>query len=139
MGTLPTNKHVQVIDSHTEGEPTRTVIEGGPDLGTGSLAERVEVFRKLFDSFRSGVTCEPRGSEIVVGALLSQPVNPACATGVIYFNDVGFLGMCGHGTIGVVQTLAYLGRISPGRHVIETPVGEVETELFADGRVAVHN
>jgi len=139
MGSLQMSRRVHVIDSHTEGEPTRTVVEGGPDLGTGSLAERVEVFRNQFDSFRSGVTCEPRGSEIVVGALLCEPISPACATGVIYFNDVGFLGMCGHGTIGVVRTLAHMGRIHPGKHLIETPVGEVETELHLDGGVAVRN
>jgi 4-hydroxyproline epimerase len=130
---------VRVVDSHTEGEPTRVVIEGGPDLGTGSLAERVEVFRTRFDRFRSGVTCEPRGSQVVVGALLCPPTNPECVTGVIFFNDVGYLGMCGHGTIGVVRSLAHLGCIQSGRHRIETPVGEVETELRPDGSISVDN
>lgn len=128
-----------MLDSHTEGEPTRVVLEGAPDLGGGSLAQRVELFRRDHDRFRAGVVCEPRGSEVVVGALLCTPVNPACATGVIYFNDVGYLGMCGHGTIGVVRTLAHLGRIHPGRHLIETPVGEVETELHSDLSVSVRN
>ena len=132
-------KRVRVLDSHTEGEPTRVVLEGGPDLGEGSLADRVEVFRARYDGFRSGVCCEPRGSEVVVGALLCKPVNPMCATGVIFFNDVGYLGMCGHGTIGVVRSLAHLGRIQPGQHCIETPVGEVTIELFPDGRVSVSN
>lgn len=130
---------VKVIDSHTEGEPTRVVIEGGPDLGIGPLAERVEIFRSEYDHFRSGVTCEPRGSDVVVGALLCPPANPECSTGVIFFNDVGYLGMCGHGAIGVVRTLAHLGRMRPGKHRIETPVGEVETELLACGSVTVHN
>lgn len=130
---------VRVLDSHTEGEPTRVVIEGGPDLGAGPLAERVEVFRSKYDAFRSGVTCEPRGSHVVVGALLCPPTNPECVTGVIFFNDVGYLGMCGHGTIGVVRSLAYLGRIQPGKHRIETPVGEVEAELLTGGSVVVHN
>lgn len=133
------SRRVRVVDSHTEGEPTRVVVEGGPELGSGTLAERVFVFRAQHDAFRSGVTCEPRGSEVVVGALLCEPVNPACAAGVIFFNDVGYLGMCGHGTIGVVRTLAHLGRIGPGTHRIETPVGEVETELLADGTIAVRN
>jgi 4-hydroxyproline epimerase len=131
--------HVKVLDSHTEGEPTRVVLEGGPDLGTGPLAERVEVFRGKYDHFRTGVTSEPRGSDVVVGALLCPPTNPECATGVIFFNDVGYLGMCGHGTIGVVSSLAHLGRIKPGRHRIETPVGEVEAELLTSGCVSVHN
>ena len=130
---------IQVLDSHTEGEPTRVVIAGGPDLGSGSLKERVEVFRRKYDHFRSGVTCEPRGSHVVVGALLCPPTNPACSTGVIFFNDVGYLGMCGHGAMGVVRSLAHLGRIKIGRHRIETPVGEIETELLSCGCIAVHN
>jgi 4-hydroxyproline epimerase len=115
------------------------VVEGGPDLGTGPLAKRREIFRREHDRFRSGIVCEPRGSEVVVGALLCEPVNPACAAGVIFFNDVGTLGMCGHGTIGLVRTLAHLGRIGPGKHTIETPVGEVAVELMPDGSVAVGN
>jgi 4-hydroxyproline epimerase len=130
---------VRVLDSHTEGEPTRAIIEGGPDLGDGPLADRVEVFRSKYDHFRSGVTCEPRGSHVIVGALLCPPTNPECATGVIFFNDVGYLGMCGHGTIGLVRSLAHLGRIQTGKHRIETPVGEVETELLSCGCIAVHN
>lgn len=133
------SKRVRVLDSHTEGEPTRVVLEGGPNLGDGPLAERVEVFRAKYDQFRSGVCCEPRGSEVVVGALLCKPVNPKCATGVIFFNDVGYLGMCGHGTIGVVRSLAHLGRIQPGQYSIETPVGEVSVELLPDGSVSVSN
>ena len=132
-------KRVRVLDSHTEGEPTRVVLEGGPDLGEGPLADRLKVFRARHDDFRSSVSCEPRGSEVVVGALLCEPVNPKCATGVIFFNDVGYLGMCGHGTIGVVRSLAHLGRIETGQHCIETPVGEVTAELLPDGSVSVSN
>ena len=139
MVSAETSKRVQVLDSHTEGEPTRVVVEGGPDLGKGTLAERLQVFRDRYDGFRSAVTCEPRGSEVVVGALLCKPSNPECAAGVIFFNDVGYLGMCGHGTIGVVRSLEYLGRIEPGKHRIETPVGEVGVELKANGLVLVSN
>jgi 4-hydroxyproline epimerase len=130
---------VHVIDSHTGGEPTRVVIEGGPNLGTGSLAERRERFRTEFDRFRSAVVCEPRGSDVIVGALLIEPTDPTCAAGVLFFNNVGYLGMCGHGTIGLIITLAYLGRIEPGIHRIETPVGTVTTTLHEDGRVSVRN
>ncbi len=130
---------VRVIDSHTEGEPTRVVIDGGPDLGDGALSDRVLRFRAQHDRFRSGVVCEPRGSDVVVGALLCKPIKPDCATGVIFFNDVGYLGMCGHGTIGVVRTLAYLGRIEPGKHKIETPVGCVAAELHHDGQISITN
>src|SRR5262245_58407262 len=114
-------RKVRVLDSHTAGEPTRVVLEGGPDLGRGSLGERRERFRRDFDAFRSAVVNEPRGSEALVGALLCPPVDPASAAGVIFFDNAGYLGMCGHGTIGVVTTLASLGRMAPGRHVLETP------------------
>jgi 4-hydroxyproline epimerase len=130
---------IHVIDSHTEGEPTRVVIEGGPDLGTGSIAERLQRFCTQFDHFRSGIVCEPRGSEVVVGALLLDPVEPDSSAGVIFFNDVGYLGMCGHGTIGVLTTLAHLGRIGVGLHRIETPVGTIQATLHEDGSVTVEN
>src|ERR1700761_1783619 len=139
MDSVVTYKRVRVLDSHTEGEPTRVVVEGGPDLGKGTLAQRLDVLRGRYDNFRSALTCEPRGTEIVVGALLCEPRNPECVAGVLFFNDVGYLGMCGHGTIGVVRSLAHLGRIQPGKHRIETPVGEVETELKADGSIRVRN
>src|SRR5918911_3159831 len=130
---------VGIVDSHTAGEPTRLVIGGAPDLGDGSLAQRLAVFRERFDWFRSGVVNEPRGSDVVVGALLCAPSDPSCAAGVIFFNNVSYLGMCGHGTIGLVATLAYLGRIAAGEHRIETPVGVVTACLHDDGRVTVHN
>jgi 4-hydroxyproline epimerase len=132
-------QRVRVVDSHTAGEPTRVVVEGGPNLGAGDLRTRLLRFRQQHDGFRAGVVCEPRGHEVIVGALLCEPLNPSSAAGVIFFNDVGYLGMCGHGTIGLVATLAHLGRISPGSHHIETPVGTVQTMLHEDGRVSVEN
>ena len=130
---------VQVIDSHTGGEPTRLVVRGGPNLGSGPLAERLECFRSEHDAFRSAVVNEPRGSDVMVGALLSDPVNPTCAAGVIFFNNVGYLGMCGHGTIGLIATLAYMKRIGPGKHKVETPVGTVSAVLHEGGEVTVNN
>jgi len=132
-------KTVRVVDSHTAGEPTRVVVEGGPDLGRGDLATRRERFRREFDRFRSGVVNEPRGSDVIVGAMLCEPVDRSCAAGVIFFNNVGVIGMCGHGTIGVAVTLAHLGRIAPGVHRIETPVGIVSAELHDRHRVTVAN
>ena len=132
-------RKIRVIDSHTGGEPTRLVVSGGPDLGRGPLAERLRRLRTEHDDFRSAVVNEPRGSDVVVGALLCEPVDATCAAGVIYFNNVGYLGMCGHGTIGLVVTLAYLGRITPGQHRIETPVGTVTAVLHEDGQVTVNN
>lgn len=130
---------ISIIDSHTGGEPTRLVISGGPDLGDGPLAERVARFRQTYDHVRSAIVCEPRGNDVIVGALLCEPHDPSCAVGVIFFNNVGYLGMCGHGTIGLVASLAHLGRISVGRHKIETPVGTVDVELDASGAVTVGN
>ena len=132
-------RKVRVIDSHTGGEPTRVVIEGGPDLGKGPLAERLERFRSEHDRFRSAVVNEPRGSDVIVGALLCEPVDPSCTVGVIFFDNVCYLGMCGHGTIGLVTTLAYLGRIAVGEYRIETPVGIVGVELHECGSVTVNN
>jgi 4-hydroxyproline epimerase len=132
-------QRVQVVDSHTGGEPTRLVVAGGPDLGSGSLADRLERFRRDHDAFRCAVVNEPRGFDAMVGALLCEPVDPACAAGVLFFNNVGCLGMCGHGTIGLVASLAHLGRIQPGLHRIETPVGIVTAELHPGGEVTVGN
>jgi len=115
------------------------VIAGGPDLGFGRISERLECFRREHDNFRSMVVNEPRGSDVIVGALLCEPVNPKCAAGVIFFNNVGYLGMCGHGTIGLISSLAYLGRISAGVHRIETPVGVVSATLHANGQVTIDN
>jgi 4-hydroxyproline epimerase len=132
-------KTISIIDSHTGGEPTRLVVAGGPELGAGPLSERLALLRAGHDNFRSAVVCEPRGSDVLVGALLCQPHAPDCAAGVIFFNNVGYLGMCGHGTIGLVASLAFMGRIAAGRHRIDTPVGVVEAELHADGSVTVDN
>src|SRR3954467_1079417 len=121
----PNVQRVSIIDSHTAGEPTRVVIDGGPDLGTGTVAERLQKLKDSHDWLRRCTSDEPRGSEVLVGAILVPPVDPACAAGVIFFNNAGYLGMCGHGTIGVATTLAHLGRIQPGSHRLETSVGEV--------------
>lgn len=130
---------LEVIDSHTAGEPTRCVLSGGPHLGTGSLAERLERLRRDHDLYRRAILCEPRGSDVLVGAFLLEPVDPACAAGVIFFNNAGYLGMCGHGIIGVTATLAYRGSITPGEHLIETPVGVVEVNLKPDNQVSCRN
>jgi 4-hydroxyproline epimerase len=130
---------VRVIDSHTEGEPTRVVVEGAPDLGNGSIEERNEIFRTRHADFRRAVACEPRGHEAIVGALLLEPSSPEFAAAVIFFNNVGTLHMCVHGTIGVTVTLAHLGRIGPGSHRFETAVGPVTAHLGENGLVSVEN
>lgn len=132
-------RRIKVIDSHTGGEPTRVVISGGPELGHGALTDRIERFRNNHDDFRCAVVNEPRGSDAIVGALLCTPVDQSCVTGVIFFNSVSYLGMCGHGTIGVVATLQYLNQLGPGTHRIETPVGVVVAHLDEEGNVEVAN
>jgi 4-hydroxyproline epimerase len=130
---------VTVIDSHTAGEPTRIVVAGGPDVGAGPLEQRRDRFQREWDRFRSAVVNEPRGSDVMVGALLVEPEDKTCAAGVIFFNNVGCLGMCGHGTIGLIVTLAHMGKIKPGDHRIETPVGIVTATLHPNGEVSVAN
>ena len=130
---------IEVIDSHTGGEPTRLVIAGFPDLGQGTMAERRDILRTQHDAWRAAAMLEPRGNEVLVGALLCTPQDPTSAAGVIFFNNTGYLGMCGHGTMGVVVSLAYLGRIGAGTHTIETPVGKVQATLHEDGSVSVRN
>ncbi len=139
MTTIAIPSTMAVVDSHTEGEPTRVVIEGWPTPAGATMAERRDDLKKHADHVRRAVVNEPRGHDAVVGALLTPPVNPGSATGVIFFNNVGYLGMCGHGTIGVVKTLSHLGRLTSGAVRIDTPVGTVSATLEADGAVTIEN
>jgi len=132
-------RRIRVVDSHTGGEPTRVVVAGGPDLGAGAMSERLARFRGQFDEFRSAVVNEPRGNDAIVGALLQESSDPSCDAGAIFFNNVGYLGMCGHGTIGLVVTLAHLGRLRGRVCRLETPPGIVEARLDPDGRVTIRN
>ncbi|MBK8783472.1 MAG: proline racemase family protein [Anaerolineales bacterium] len=119
-------KRIPYLDSHTGGEPTRLITSLPFDLGTGSVADKLSTLKAHHDDFRTTVLNEPRGSDVLVGALLVPPADPTCQFGVIYFNNVGYLGMCGHGTIGLIASLAYLGKVQPGVIRVETPVGVVE-------------
>ena len=132
-------QRIKIIDSHTGGEPTRLVVDGFPDLGNGSMAERRALLAAQHDPWRTATVLEPRGNDVIVGALLCKPVDARNAAGVVFFNNSGYLGMCGHGTIGLVASLAYMGRIQPGVHGVETPVGTVQTTLHDDGSVSVRN
>ena len=130
---------MRVVDSHTEGEPTRLILSGGPELGSGPLAERRRLFAERFDGFRRFAINEPRGFDALVGALLCAPTVTGAAAGLIFFNNAGYLGMCGHATIGAAVTLAHLGRLAPGRHRFETPVGDVEVELHDRNAATIDN
>jgi 4-hydroxyproline epimerase len=130
---------IHTVDSHTAGEPTRIVLSGGPPLGHGPLSERLTIFRTKHDAYRRAIITEPRGSDVLVGGLLCEPYDPSCQAGVIFFNNIGFLGMCGHGLIGLVETLRDQGKLDVGQTHIETPVGKVAATLHKDGDVSVSN
>ncbi|NHB63516.1 4-hydroxyproline epimerase [Photorhabdus sp. RW14-46] len=130
---------VRVIDSHTGGEPTRTVIEGFPSLGKGTVAKQRQRFETEFDHWRKALILEPKGNDVLVGALLCPPAVPDADMGVIFFNNAGYLGMCGHGTMGLIASLYHLGWLTPSQYKIETPVGIVEAVLHQDGAVSVYN
>ena len=132
-------KKIKVIDSHTAGEPTRVVVDGAPDLGPGNMAELRNQFEEKANWLRTALLSEPRGFEAMVGALICEPNDPGSVAGVIFFNNSGVLKGCIHGTIGVIKTLEYMGRISTGVHGIETPVGTINAELRPDGSVSVTN
>jgi 4-hydroxyproline epimerase len=132
-------RRIRIVDSHTGGEPTRVIVEGGPDLGGGTMAERLERFRRDFDPIRSAVVNEPRGNDAIVGALLTEPSDPTCDAGVIFFNNVGYLNMCGHGTIGLVVTLVHMGRAKQGTVRLDTVCGVVEARLVSENRVTIRN
>ncbi|MED5621399.1 4-hydroxyproline epimerase [Ideonella sp. BN130291] len=133
-------QRIRFVDSHTGGEPTRVVLEGFPSLAAAaSLPAKRDLLRSQHDRWRAAVAREPRASDVMVGAWLGEPMQPGSAASVIFFNNVGYLGMCGHGTIGLVATLRHLGRITPGEHRIDTVVGTVACILHPDGRVTVQN
>jgi 4-hydroxyproline epimerase len=136
---MSTRQRIRVIDSHTAGEPTRVIVSGFPDLRGSTINERLEAFRHDHDELRTAILREPRGHDAIVGALICEPIDRASAAAVIFFNNVGYLGMCGHGTIGLVRTLEHMGLIGPGIHSIETPVGKVSAELGVDGNVSITN
>lgn len=130
---------IRVVDSHTEGEPTRVVIDGWPQPPGRTMRERLAYMRAEQDHLRSAVVCEPRGHDAIVGALLTPPVTPGAAAGVVFFNNGTYLGMCGHGLIGVVRTLEFLRHLAPGPAAFDTPVGTVSVALSADGTVTIEN
>jgi proline racemase len=132
-------ERVEVVDSHTEGEPTRVVVAGWPQPEGRTMAERRAFLLERQDRLRQAVVCEPRGHDAIVGALLTPPVETGSAAGVVFFNNAGGLGMCGHGLIGLVRTLEHLGRLGPGTLRVDTPVGTVGAELEADGAVTIEN
>jgi 4-hydroxyproline epimerase len=130
---------MEVVDSHTEGEPTRVVVSGWPPLSSTTMEGRRRELAERHGTLWRAVVLEPRGHDALVGALLTPPVTPGSSAGVVFFDNVGPLWMCGHGTIGVVRTLEHLGAIGPGPIRLDTPVGTVGAELAPDGLVTIEN
>ena len=135
----PLPKIMEIIDSHTCGEPTRIVISGWPMPAGNSMPRRREYLRQNHDRLRQAVVCEPRGHNAVVGGLLTPPVCDDSVAGIVFFNDVGYLAMCGHGLIGLVETLKFMGKVSGDDVRIDTPAGTVSAKIEEDGRVTLAN
>ena len=127
------------VDSHTEGMPTRVITGGLGPIPGSSMQERRLYFEKHLDDLRLLLMREPRGHSAMSGAFLQPPTRPDADWGVLFVEVSGLLPMCGHGTIGLVTSLAHVGRLSVGQHAVETPVGTVQTELHSDGTVSVDN
>ena len=130
---------IQCVDSHTGGEPTRVVTSGFPDLADLPLGEVVNLLRTRHDHYRKATVCEPRGNDVMVGALLLAPRQTGSLASMVFFNNVGYLGMCGHGAIGVMATLEHLGRVTPGHYALDTPVGTVQVQLHGKGVLSLDN
>ena len=128
---------IRVVDTHTGGEPTRVVSDFPFELPGTTLAEKCQAFGSQFDAYRKAIICEPRGSDVMVGALLTPPEHDGSIGGVIFFNNAGPLLMCGHGMMGFVVTLGHLGLLGEGAHRIETPVGVVTARLEGRNRVTI--
>lgn len=138
MTKLPTTR-LAFVDSHTGGEPTRVITQGFPALNGADVSELRDDLQARHATLMHRLVDEPYGTEAMVAALCVTPACPAAVAGVIFADRGAVLGMCGHGTIGLVATLAHLGRLTEGTHLIETAVGVVETQLHADGTVTVGN
>lgn len=130
---------MRVVDSHTEGEPTRVIVEGWPQPDGRTMAERRDDLRRRHDHLRRAVVREPRGHSAIVGALLTPPVNRDSLCGIVFFNNETYLGMCGHGLIGTIRTLQYLDRLQPGHAQFDTPAGVVGASSERDGAVTITN
>ncbi|MGO4268824.1 proline racemase family protein [Paenibacillus sp. TAF58] len=130
---MKSKKVFTTIDTHTGGNPTRTVISGVPKLVGSTMSEKMLHMKTEYDWIRKILMYEPRGHGIMSGAILVEPCHPEADIGVIYIETGGYLPMCGHDTIGVCMALVETGMIpvtEPTTNLkIDTPAGLVEAEL----------
>jgi 4-hydroxyproline epimerase len=127
------------IDGHTCGNPVRLVAAGGPALEGATMTERRQDFLDRYDWIRTGLMFEPRGHDMMSGAILYPATRPDCDIAVLYIETSGCLPMCGHGTIGTVTFAVERGLVQPrepGLLRLDTPAGPVEARyLLKDGYV----
>lgn len=131
-------KLVSTIDTHTGGNPTRTITSGAPHLAGGTMTEKMVYMSEHHDDFRQALMYEPRGHEVMSGCVLTEPCNPTADVGVVFIETGGYLPMCGHDTIGVCTALIEGGIFPVDKKVLrlDTPAGLVEAKLdIEDGKV----
>ena len=125
------------IDGHTCGNPVRLVAGGGPRLEGATMLDKRAHFLRAFDWIRTGLMFEPRGHDMMSGAILYPPTRDDCDVAVLFIETSGCLPMCGHGLIGTITMGVENGLIAPrapGRLAIETPAGKVDVAYRQEGR-----
>lgn len=128
---------IRVIDSHTGGAPTRLVVAGGPTLSGSTMEGRLAAFVAEHAAWRRALTGAPRCAPGTVGAVLTDPEHPGSLAGVLLFDANGPLDRHLGATVGVIASLAHLGKLRPGPVRLDTPAGRVAAEFMLDGGVAV--
>jgi len=124
------------IDGHTCGNPVRLVAAGGPPLDGATMSARRQDFLARYDWIRTGLMFEPRGHDVMSGAILYPPTRPDCDVAVLYIETSGCLPMCGHGTIGTVTFALERGLVQPreaGVLRLDTPAGPVAAQFRMAG------
>lgn len=132
-----TNHTFSCLDGHTCGNPVRLVSGGGPILEGQTMLEKRAHFLRAFDWIRTGLMFEPRGHDMMSGAILYPPTRPDCDVAVLFIETSGCLPMCGHGTIGTVTMAIENGLVTPrepGKLAIDAPAGRVEVTYRQEGR-----
>jgi proline racemase/trans-L-3-hydroxyproline dehydratase len=126
-------ERVLTIDSHTQGEPTRLVVDGCGELPGDTMAAKLDHFRKNLDGVRLRLTREPRGHRDIFGAVVTPPVNPGSHFGLFYMDARRYPHLCGHATIGAVTTLIETGALpaeAPETEIrVDTPSGTVAARV----------
>jgi proline racemase len=133
------NKMFTTVDTHTAGEPTRTITGGIPHIPGKTVSDKMLYLKEHYDWIRKMLMFEPRGNEVMSGVILTEPCNPEADLGVIFIEVGGYLPMCGHDTIGVSTMLVETGMVEvtePYTEIkLDTPAGLVKvTVKVKDGK-----